>query len=137
MVLRVTTPPFTLAYCLINPTIMLPQLKSMARLASFLLLFLISSCSTTRIVTKYDCNTVDNNRVNGKTSWTFLWGLLQPKDINPNCERTYNHLNKVEVKNNIGFILISAVTLGGIIPQRIEWCCAPQQIATDTLGRKP
>ena len=116
---------------------MLPRLKSMACLATLLLIFLLSSCSTTRIVTKYDCNTVDNNRVNGKTSWTFLWGLLQPKDINPNCEAAYNHLNKVEVKNNIGFILISAVTLGGVIPQRIEWCCAPQQIATDTLGRKP
>ena len=98
---------------------------------------LLLSCSTTRIVTKYDCNTVDNNRVNSKTSWTFLWGLLQPKDIDPKCEPAYNHLNKVEVKTNIGFILISAVTLGGIIPQKIEWCCAPQNIPTDTLGRKP
>jgi hypothetical protein len=46
-------------------------------------------------------------------------------------------LNKVVIKMNLGFILISAVTLGGVIPQRIEWCCAPQKIPTDTLGRKP
>ena len=111
--------------------------KPAGYLACFYLVFLTQSCATTRIVTKYDCNTVDNNRVNSKTSWTFLWGLLQPKDINPNCEGAFNHLNKVEVKNNIVFILISAVTLGGIIPQRVEWCCAPQQIPTDTLGRKP
>jgi hypothetical protein len=105
--------------------------------AMLLFFIFLESCSTTRIVTKYDCNTVDNNRVNSKTSWTFLWGLVQPKDINPNCETAFNHLNKVEVKTNIGFILISAATLGGIIPQRIEWCCAPQNIPTDTLGRRP
>jgi hypothetical protein len=109
-----------------------------SRFVSLFFIFLLwtaaESCSTTRIVTKYDCNTVDNNRVNTKTSWTFLWGLIQPKDIDPKCESAYNHLNKVEVKTNIGFILISAVTLGGIIPQRLEWCCAPQNLNTDTLG---
>ena len=105
--------------------------------ACLVLLFALQACSTTRIVTKYDCNTVDNNRVNSKTSWTFLWGLVQPKDINPNCETAFNHLNKVEVKTNLGFILISAATLGGVIPQRVEWCCAPQNITTDTLGRRP
>ena len=113
------------------------QSKVSAYSCCLLAFFLLLSCSTTRIVTKYDCNTVDNNRVNSKTSWTFLWGLLQPKDIDPKCETAYNHLNKVEVKTNIGFILISAVTLGGIIPQKVEWCCAPQNIPVDTLGKKP
>ena len=116
---------------------MIFQLRPATGFVMLLMLCMFAGCSTTRIVTKYDCNTVDNNRVNGKTSWTFLWGLLQPKDIDPKCESAYNHLNKVEVKTNIGFILISAVTLGGVIPQRVEWCCAPQQIPTDTLGRKP
>ncbi len=97
----------------------------------------IQACSTTKIITKYDCNTVVNNPVNKKTIWTFAWGLVQAKDIDPKCEPSFNHLNKVVVKTNLGFILISAVTLGGVIPQRIEWCCAPQNIPTDTLGRKP
>jgi hypothetical protein len=96
-------------------------------------LIMLASCSTTRIVTKYDCNTVANNPVNRKTTWTFAWGLVQPKDIDPKCEPAFNHLNKVEVKNNLGFILISAVTLGAVIPQRVQWCCAPQEIPTERI----
>ena len=107
-------------------------------LALLLILFTITeSCSTVRIVSKYDCNTVVNNPVNRKTTWTFAWGLIQPKDINPQCEPAFNHMNRVTVKTNIGFILISAATLGGVIPQTIEWCCAPQSIKTDTLGQRP
>jgi hypothetical protein len=104
-------------------------------LVSFLTV--MDSCSTTRIVTKYDCNTIANNPVNKRTTWAFAWGLVQPKDIDPKCEPSFNHLNKVEVKTNIGFILISAVTLGIVIPQQVTWCCAPQNIPTDTLGHKP
>ena len=99
--------------------------------------FFFEGCSTTKIITKYDCNTFANNPVYSKTTWTFAWGLVQPKDIDPKCESSFNHLNKVVVKTNLGFILLSAVTLGGVIPQRVEWCCAPPEIRTDTLGRKP
>ncbi len=99
--------------------------------------FFAPGCSTTKIISQYDCNTVANNPVNKKTTWTFAWGLIQPKDIDPKCEKAANHLNKVVVKTNLGFILLSALTLGAVIPQRIEWCCAPQNIPTDTLGKKP
>jgi len=97
-------------------------------------LFVLQSCSTVNLVSKYDCNTVAHNNVNSKTTWTFAWGLVQPKDIDPHCEKSFNHLNKVTVKTNLGFILLSAVTVGIVIPQRLEWCCAPQEIKTDTLG---
>ena len=98
---------------------------------------IIHSCSTTKVITKYDCNTFANNTVNRKTTWSFAWGLVQPKDIDPKCEASFNHLNKVVVKTNLGFILLSAVTLGAVIPQRVEWCCAPQELPTDTLGNRP
>lgn len=103
----------------------------------FAVIFCISvveSCSTTRIVSKYDCDTFANNPLNKKTTWSFLWGLVQPKDINPNCDSRSNHMNKVTVKNNLGFSLISVATLGIVMPQRMEWCCAPYSPATDTLG---
>ena len=114
-------------------------MKSMNRCSILLLLcFLIcESCSSIKIVTKYDCNTVVNNPVNKKTKWVFAWGLIPPKDIDPKCEQAFNHLNKVEVKTNLGFILISTITLGAVIPQTIEWCCAPQVAKPDTLGKKP
>lgn len=101
------------------------------------ILVIISSCSTTRIVTVYDCDSVVNNPLNRKTTWSFAWGLVQPKDIHPPCDARFNHLNQVTVKTNAGFILISAVTLGIVIPQRVEWCCAPPEVRTDTLGINP
>lgn len=97
-------------------------------------IFFICSCSTTKIITKYDCDTVVNNPVNKKTVWSFAWGLVQPRDIDPKCQSSFNHLNKVVVKTNLGFILLSAVTLGAVIPQQIEWCCAPPEIPTEPLG---
>jgi len=114
-------------------------MKPIVRTALFLILLqpLSQSCSTTKIITQYDCNTVANNPVNKKTTWTYFWGLVQPKDIDPKCETAANHLNKVVVKTNLGYILLSAVTLGIVIPQHVEWCCAPQNIPTDTLGKKP
>ena len=99
-----------------------------------IVVFMLQSCSTTNVVTKYDCNTPVNNPVNSKTSWTFAWGLVQPKDINPKCETSFNHMNRVTVKNNLGFALITVATLGIVMPQRVEWCCAPPQPKTDTLG---
>ncbi|MEP7229764.1 MAG: hypothetical protein ABI691_05900 [Ginsengibacter sp.] len=93
-----------------------------------------SSCTTTHIVSKYDCDTFANNPLNKKTTWSFAWGLVQPKDINPKCDSRFAHMNKVTVKNNLGFALISVLTAGIVMPQRVEWCCAPYSPPTDTLG---
>ncbi len=106
-------------------------------IATVMILLGSSGCSTTKIISKYDCNTIANNPLNRRTTWTLAWGLIQPKDINPKCEANFNHMNKVVVKTNLAFILLSAVTLGGVIPQRIEWCCAPPEIKPETLGKLP
>ncbi|MEP7252718.1 MAG: hypothetical protein ABI683_10070 [Ginsengibacter sp.] len=114
------------------------MIKSQRKYVLVLILFCCSytfnSCTTTRIVSKYDCDTFANNPVNKKTTWSFAWGLVQPKDINPKCDPRFNHMNNVVVKNNLGFALISVVTLGIVMPQRVEWCCAPYSPPTDSLG---
>ena len=92
------------------------------------------SCTTTRIVTKYDSDTFANNPLNKKTTWSYAWGLIQPKDIDPKCDTRFNHLNMVTVKTNLGFALITIGTLGIVMPQRVEWACAPYSPATDSLG---
>lgn len=94
----------------------------------------LNSCTTTRIVTKYDSDTFANNPLNQKTTWSFAWGLVQPKDINPKCDSRFNHLDQVTVKNNWGFALISVLSLGIVMPQRVEWSCAPYSPPTQTLG---
>jgi hypothetical protein len=95
------------------------------------------SCSTTKIVSKYDCDTFANNPTKKKTTWSFAWGLVQPKDIDPKCDPRFNHMNKVAVKTNLGYILLSTVTLGIVIPQKVEWCCAPYSPAPDSLRQRP
>lgn len=92
------------------------------------------SCTTTRIVTKYDSDTFANNPLNQRTTWSFAWGLVQPKDINPKCDARFNHLDQVTVKNSLGFALITVFTLGIVMPQRVEWSCAPYSPPTQTLG---
>lgn len=102
----------------------------------FLIVILISiySCTTTRVVSKYDSDTFANNPLNQRTTWSFVWGLVQPKDINPRCDARFNHLDQVTVKTNLGFALITVLTAGIVMPQRIEWACAPYSPPTDSLG---
>jgi hypothetical protein len=114
---------------------MLQKRYAMALLAAIGIL-VFSSCSmTTKIITVHDCNTIDNDPTNKRTSWTLLWGLMPQKPINPKCDSAFNHLNKVEMKTNLGFILLSAVTLGAVVPQRVTWCCAPPNPPTEDLGK--
>lgn len=112
-------------------------IRSIPVMLCITVIMILQGCSTTNIISRYDCNTMANNPLNKRTTWSFAWGLIQPKDINPKCDSNFNHMNKVVVKTNLAFILLSAVTLGGVIPQRIEWCCAAPVIPPDTLGRKP
>src|SRR5688572_31673245 len=71
------------------------------------------SCSSTKIITEYDC--ADAANVNKDTTvWHYFWGLKQSKDIRPQCDTRYNHLNKVVVKTTPGHVLLTVITLGKI-----------------------
>lgn len=98
-----------------------------------LLSFLVCSCSHTKIITEYDC--ADAANVNKDTTvWHYFWGLKQAKDIRPQCDARYNHLNKVVVKTTPGNVLLTVITLGIAIPQKISWCCAPPNTSPGHLG---
>lgn len=87
-----------------------------------------------RIVTEYDSNTFAHNPQHQKVLWTYAWGLVQPKDFNPGCDVGFNHLNRVDVKTNIGFIMLSAITLGVVVPVEVKWDCAPPPVTPGDLG---
>jgi hypothetical protein len=92
------------------------------------------SCSSTKIITEYDC--ADAANVNKDTTvWHYFWGLKQSKDIRPQCDPRYNHLNKVVVKTTPGNVLLTVITLGIVIPQKISWCCAPPNTTPGRLGQ--
>jgi len=75
---------------------------------------------STRIVSEYDNDSIVKHK---KTSWTYAWGLVTPKDIDPEC--TSKRMNSVTSCTNLGYILLSAITIGIIVPQTVEWECTP------------
>jgi hypothetical protein len=92
-----------------------------------------TSCSSTKIITEYDC--ADAANINKDTTvWHYFWGLKQSKDIRPQCDKRNNHLNKVEVKTTPGNVLLTVITLGIVIPQKISWCCSPPNLQPGHLG---
>jgi len=96
--------------------------------------FIVYSCSTTKIITEYDC--ADAANINKDTTvWHYFWGLKQAKDIHPPCDIRYNHLNKVAVKTTPAHILLTVITLGIVIPQKVSWCCAPVNTSPGRLGQ--
>jgi hypothetical protein len=86
----------------------------------FLFTSLASSCMTTRLAAQYDSDNVVSHKM---TSWNFLWGLVQPADIAANCES--KSICKVTSQTNLGYILVSALSLGIAVPQRVTWDCCP------------
>lgn len=93
--------------------------KSLIPLLLITLIYL-SSCMTVRVVDQYD----SNNPVPVKVKKTvLLWGLVQPPDVP--TDKLCDCICQVESKNNGLNILISAATLGIVVPMRMDYeCCA-------------
>ena len=96
------------------------------------LIFITSSCSTTKIVTIPDCADAANV-IKDTTVYHYFWGLKQVSEIKPGCDERFNHLNGATVKTTPGNILLAVITLGIVIPQKISWCCAPYNPTPGTL----
>ena len=88
--------------------------------------FATTGCMNTHLIAKYDTASVQSSQA---TKVTLFWGILQPKDIPAACES--ESICKVSTKTNIGFILISAATLGIVVPQTITWDCCPSKERQD------
>lgn len=73
-----------------------------------------------KVVAKYDTDIPTPQKV---TKWVWFWGLVEPKDIqtDSSCES----ICIVTAKNNIGHILVSAISLGIAVPVTVEYQCCP------------
>jgi hypothetical protein len=90
-------------------------------------------CASTKVITEYDC--ADAVSINKDTTvWHFFWGLVQARDIRPQCDQRFNHLNKVVAKTTPGQVILSFITLGMVLPQKVSWCCSPYNPTPGTLG---
>lgn len=82
--------------------------------------FIFNSCVNTRLIAFYSTDNIQSNQA---TRVNYLWGIVQPQDIPAQCES--KTICKVNAKTNLGYILVSAVTLGIVVPQKIVWDCCP------------
>ena len=84
----------------------------------------LSSCYTFRIQTHAQPGTEFTTR----TANAYFWGLLQDprKGITtPNCDSLdINGMSIVRVRTNVGYALITVVTLGIWCPIKIDWACS-------------
>ncbi len=71
----------------------------------------------------------------GEVLWSLAWGIVQEQPRVDNCED--QALAEVTQSTNLGFALISVVTLGIAMPQRVEWRCAKAQPTEGDLGTRP
>ncbi|MHA6247949.1 hypothetical protein ACXYMU_08450 [Pontibacter sp. CAU 1760] len=69
----------------------------------------------------------------GKTHWSYVWGLWKAEDWAAGCQ-TGSDMSRVRVSTNPLFITVSFLSLGLVVPQRLEWDCAPPWRDTGTIG---
>jgi hypothetical protein len=103
------------------------RLKSITVLAVWLF---TSACMHYRVVAPRD----DSSKVTGSaTVVNLVFGALQPVKIPAKGCEPSNAVNEVKVSTNIGFVLITAATLGLVAPLRLSWNCAKQQTPTGEI----
>lgn len=74
----------------------------------------------TRLIGYYSTSQIQPRQA---TRVTLAWGLVQGKDIAAECES--KSICKVTNQTNLGYILVSALTVGLVVPQKIIWDCCP------------
>jgi hypothetical protein len=80
----------------------------------------LQSCYQTKIIPK---NVMPATEVESKTVVEYFWGLAHEPTITPQ-DCMGNGITNVKMKTNLGYILISAVTLGIVVPVTVQWQCA-------------
>ena len=62
---------------------------------------------------------------NKKFVSSFFWGLVQQNVVASNCDSLQvNSLDEVHVKTNLGYAVLTVLTLGIWCPMTVEWKCA-------------
>jgi hypothetical protein len=87
------------------------------------LVIMLSGCYSYRIGTHAQAG----SETTRKTVNSYFWGLVQsPKEITtPNCDSLgVNGMAEVRTQTNLGYAVITVVTLGIWSPMKIEWKCS-------------
>ncbi len=68
----------------------------------------------------------------GEIVWALAWGLVQEAPRIDNCEG--QDLAEVEVTSNLGFALLTIMTLGFVAPVKVEWRCGKPAPTDSVIG---
>jgi hypothetical protein len=113
------------------------HLASKLRLLAFVSFMMFSqSCYHYEISTH--AQSVTKTVAGKQTAHSFFWGLWQkPQFIHtPDCDTLgSNGVAKVIVKTNLGYSLITVITLGIYCPMQIEWYCGDPCTQTEIIGK--
>jgi hypothetical protein len=60
-------------------------------------------------------------RSESHTVHAFFWGLLQPTDLTLDC--VSDGVADIQYETNLGYSLLSVVTLGLWMPMEVQWTC--------------
>ena len=107
--------------------------KNIASVWLISLTLVFSSCYTYRVATQALPGTETSGTM---TAHSFFWGLAQkPVEIHtPVCDSLgVNGVAEVTMKTNLGYALITVVTLGIWSPIKVEWKCSKPCKKSDTL----
>lgn len=63
-------------------------------------------------------------RTGATTVWVLAWGLARTPKVTAECGDT--HVSKATVHTTIPGFLLSLVTLGFVVPARVEYICAAE-----------
>ena len=64
------------------------------------------------------------------TQHSIAWGLVQSRAEEPECQG--NGAAEVAAHTNLGYVLLSVVTLGFWVPLELEWKCAKDPVRVET-----
>lgn len=116
----------------------IPAVKMKAVLSGLLgLVLLLQSCAVSDMVVARQTSDQPAQAKHlshvGKTHWSYVWGILKADDWPAGCQPG-SDLSRVRVTTNPLFIAVSFLSLGLVVPQRLEWDCAPPHRETGTIG---
>ncbi len=102
-------------------------------LSSAVAVALCTSCASTKLITEYDAADAFP-LAKDTTVWHYFWGLKQAAPIRPQCDPNFNYLSQVQVRTTPVQVILSFITLGIVLPQRISWLCGVANPEPGTPG---
>jgi hypothetical protein len=104
---------------------LIKRLRIVPRVALLLGTLLLQGCFAYRVPAPYRPVAVDG----GEVVWAFAWGLAVEHPRLGRCSDL--PLTYVTARSNVGFTLLTVLTLGLVAPIKLEWGCTPAP--TDTI----